>query len=126
MGEQTIDAVVVAWITSWVVQRAKKSPLRVWNWLSEARPGVIRMFSALLATLTVIGITWQYDASGTLTITGLTVANAFASVWEVLKQYVFQESGFRIFFQNSARHDQWKATLRRPMGQPLQRQHDEL
>ena len=111
MGEQTIDSVVIAWIVSWVVQRTKQSPMRVWNWLSEARPGVIRVFSALLATLTVVGISWQYDPNGTLTITGLTVANASAFVWEVLKQYVFQESGFRIFFQKTSKRDQWKASL---------------
>jgi len=111
MGEQAIDSVVIAWIVSWVVQRTKQSPMRVWCWLSEARPGVIRVFSAVLATLTVVGISWQYDPNGTLTITGLTVANGLAFVWEVLKQYVFQESGFRIFFQKPSKRDQWRTFL---------------
>ena len=88
---QSLNGVVIAMMVSWAIQRAKTSTSKIWSWVSSANPGVLRLVSALAAALTVVGITWSYSGD-TLTITGITAANALLFVWEVGKQYAFQHA----------------------------------
>jgi len=58
---------------------------------------MVRAVSAVVAALSVAGITWTYG-DGTLTLTGLTAWNVAVLVWEIAKQALFQHGSFRLFF----------------------------
>ena len=94
------DSVVVAMIVSFLLQRAKTSPAKMWTWLSSARPWIIRLVAAVVAALTAAGIAWDYSGT-TLTITGLSAPHALSFLWDVLKQYLFQDASYRLLVKPS-------------------------
>lgn len=98
---QSLNGVVIAMLVSWMIQHAKTSTSKIWSWISSANPGVVRLISALAAALTVVGVTWSYSGD-TLTISGVTAANALLFLWEVVKQYAFQHASYRALIKPSS------------------------
>ena len=58
---------------------------------------IARVVAALVAALAVVGISFVFDpTAGVLTISGLTWAALGTGLWEWLRQYVIQQSMFRV------------------------------
>jgi membrane-associated HD superfamily phosphohydrolase len=65
-------------------------------WVGAGTDKLNRVLSALLAALSVVGVSVQFDqTAGVLTISGLTVASVVALGWNWVTQFVFQEVIYR-------------------------------
>lgn len=91
----TQDNIAVALLATYVIQWLKEHPSKMLSWLSEAQPGIVRGFSALVAALSAAGITYEFDA-GTLTVAGLTAVNVGNFLVTAVFQFVFQHFAFRV------------------------------
>jgi hypothetical protein len=85
-GSQIGAAGVAVYIIEWL-----KAQPRL-KWITASTDRLNRLLSALLAALATVGIQTQFDpASGTLTITGLSLASILSLLWSWLVQFVLQE-----------------------------------
>lgn len=89
------NSVILAIVTSYLIQHLKDSPAKALQWLSSEHPKVVRGFSAMLAALTAIGITFQFSG-GVLTISGLTAENLVQLAATGISQFILQDSAFRV------------------------------
>jgi hypothetical protein len=96
ISQVTLSAVVVV-----VLQWLKKASW--FPWLTAEGEKAKHAFAVLAAALTAIGIHYNYDAAtGTLMITGITVAAIGHGLWHWLQSYAFQEVLYKGVFRSDA------------------------
>lgn len=90
MESEILSQVVVAGLSSYVMERAKKSPYLPFLTMETKRlNGVI---AAIVSAVATIGIHFTYDSSaGTLMITGVGLTSLRHGLWDWAKQYLFQQ-----------------------------------
>lgn len=93
------DPLVTSAIVVWLIQKAKESNLSWLSHISQENPGLLRLLAALGATLTAAGLTWTWDASGTLTVNGLTASNLLSFMGLIVKQYIEQYLVYKVGFK---------------------------
>lgn len=102
---QSVDAnhlgtgAVVAVASAELIEFAKRSGLRMFNWLNGDTQNLNRVVGGLVAFLTGLGISWNYDPhTGTLVINGLLAA----SVSHAFVQWVQQQVYYRLVIAKKA------------------------
>ena len=96
------DNVILAIIASYLIQYLKDSQARALEWVTSEHPEVLRYLSAVVASLTAVGISVSFEA-GVLTVTGLTIANLVNLLMTAVSQFVLQHSAFRLLISTPRR-----------------------
>lgn len=95
----TVSQIKVNGFVSVIIQYLKVSKLAIFDWVSTNTPWVTRGLSATAAALTAVGIHWTFTvASGTLTITGLTLSAIIGALYGIAQNYLFQHAWYKILF----------------------------
>jgi hypothetical protein len=91
MDDHAMNSLVINAVAGWAISKAKSSNSPWLQWLDASRPVLTTIVSTLVAAITAAGMTITWDGgSGTLTITGISVASVLTFVWFVVKNQVFQ------------------------------------
>lgn len=73
----------------YAIEYAKRSGAIPWLTLSTDKLNAA--VSLLMAAIATAGINWSYQVDGTLIVTGLTGPALLMSVWELFKQFTWQQ-----------------------------------
>lgn len=93
-----ISQVTVGAIVVWIIERLKK--WAALPWITQYTDRLNRALAVVGAILTATGITWSFaPATGTLTVTGLTLDNVIQVVWLALQQIVLQHALYHGVFK---------------------------
>ncbi len=90
MGSEIVSTITASAMAVSIVQWLKNTKLV--PFMDQHTAGINRIVGWVFATISAFGLHYTYDsATGTLTLTGLTVAALSHSIWDVVKSYAFQK-----------------------------------
>ncbi len=89
-GQEILAHLTSAGLVVYGIERLKALPAL--RWISQDTTRLNAWLNIIAAAAVSFGINYQYDpTSGTLTITGLTLASITSSAYELAKQWVAQQ-----------------------------------
>lgn len=72
-GNYSLNTILVPALVGWALEKAQRSHMRIFDWISHETPGLVRAFSVVFAALTAAGMTVQWinaETGWSLTIAG--------------------------------------------------------
>jgi urea transporter len=87
LAAQASLALLVSYVLQWLKGK--------FPFLNAAKGQVIRWISAIVSILSGIGIWFTWDrTAGVLTIAGLTIANFWHAIFDIVQQWFFQQAAY--------------------------------
>lgn len=114
VNDSLTSSATVGIISAYAIQWIKKS--KSIPWVNEHTQSLNRFLSGMIAFASAAGIylTWNH-AAGTLTITGLTAANAFHFLTHGIEQWAIQQMAYKgVVAGHGHEHEQSPASPESP------------